>query len=68
MGGGEGGGAAARELDQTPTWAVAVVCAVIVVISIVLEKLLHAIGEVTINYQRLHALFCCFHFLVRQPP
>ncbi|XP_007018110.2 PREDICTED: MLO-like protein 9 [Theobroma cacao] len=45
MGGGEGGGAAARELDQTPTWAVAVVCAVIVVISIVLEKLLHAIGE-----------------------
>ncbi|OMP09615.1 Mlo-related protein [Corchorus olitorius] len=45
MGGGGGGGAGARELDQTPTWAVAVVCAVIVLISIVLEKALHAIGD-----------------------
>ncbi|XVE56294.1 hypothetical protein DITRI_Ditri03aG0227200 [Diplodiscus trichospermus] len=44
MGGG-GEAAGARELDQTPTWAVAVVCAVIVVISIALEMLLHAIGE-----------------------
>ncbi|KAI8005291.1 MLO-like protein 5 [Camellia lanceoleosa] len=47
-GGGGGGGdesSAARELDQTPTWAVALVCAVIVVISILLEKLLHGVGE-----------------------
>ncbi|RWW00216.1 hypothetical protein GW17_00036822, partial [Ensete ventricosum] len=36
-----------RELDQTPTWAVASVCAVIIVISIVLEKGLHRLGEVT---------------------
>lgn len=36
----------ARELDQTPTWAVALVCAVIVLISILLEKVLHAVGEV----------------------
>ena len=48
MAGGEGGGGGARELDQTPTWAVAVVCAVIIVISIALEKLLHIIGEVLI--------------------
>ncbi|GLT94546.1 hypothetical protein SLE2022_122820 [Rubroshorea leprosula] len=43
MSGGDAPGA--RELDQTPTWAVAVVCAVIVIISIILEKLLHHIGE-----------------------
>ncbi|XP_050378364.1 MLO-like protein 9 [Argentina anserina] len=34
-----------RELDQTPTWAVAGVCFVIIVISIVLEKFLHLIGH-----------------------
>lgn len=50
-GGGEGaaaaeGGSASRELDQTPTWAVASVCAVIILISILLEKALHHIGEV----------------------
>lgn len=51
-GGGGGGGEGinhARELDQTPTWAVAVVCAVIILISIILEKVLHMIGEVTIK-------------------
>ncbi|KAL2895231.1 MLO-like protein 5 [Bienertia sinuspersici] len=47
MGGGGGGSHATkpRELDQTPTWAVASVCAIIIVISIVLEKVLHHIGE-----------------------
>lgn len=33
-----------RELDQTPTWAVASVCAVIIIISITLEKLLYKFG------------------------
>ncbi|XP_031401623.1 MLO-like protein 8 [Punica granatum] len=33
-----------RELDQTPTWAVAGVCAVIIIISIVLAKFLHKVG------------------------
>ncbi|KAL3829137.1 hypothetical protein ACJIZ3_017939 [Penstemon smallii] len=33
-----------RDLDQTPTWAVAGVCAVIIIISIALEKFLHKIG------------------------
>ncbi|KAL1830976.1 hypothetical protein DCAR_0100934 [Daucus carota subsp. sativus] len=34
----------ARELDRTPTWAVAAVCAVIIIISIALEKILHKLG------------------------
>ncbi|XVE87564.1 hypothetical protein DITRI_Ditri18aG0127700 [Diplodiscus trichospermus] len=33
-----------RKLDQTPTWAVAGVCAVIIIISILLEKVLHKLG------------------------
>lgn len=33
-----------RELSQTPTWAVAGVCAVIIIISLVLEKVLHKLG------------------------
>ncbi|XP_038685522.1 MLO-like protein 10 [Tripterygium wilfordii] len=32
------------ELDQTPTWAVACVCAVIIIVSILLEKILHKLG------------------------
>ncbi|ONK65126.1 uncharacterized protein A4U43_C07F33940 [Asparagus officinalis] len=40
-----GGGGSSRELDQTPTWAVASVCAIIVIISILLEKGLHRIGQ-----------------------
>ncbi|KAF5203640.1 Mlo-like protein [Thalictrum thalictroides] len=41
-----GGGSQVRELDQTPTWAVAGVCAVIIIVSILLEKLLHRVGHV----------------------
>uniref|UniRef100_A0A7N0VLD3 MLO-like protein n=1 Tax=Kalanchoe fedtschenkoi TaxID=63787 RepID=A0A7N0VLD3_KALFE len=42
-----GGGAtsSSRELDQTPTWAVASVCACLIIISISLEKGLHRIGH-----------------------
>ncbi|KAD6796153.1 hypothetical protein R6Q59_019983 [Mikania micrantha] len=36
---------ATRQLDQTPTWAVAGVCAVIIIVSIALEKVLHRIGK-----------------------
>ena len=46
----------ARELDQTPTWAVAGVCAVIIVVSIALEKVLHKLGKVTAF--PLFPLFC----------
>ncbi|KAI3724709.1 hypothetical protein L2E82_36495 [Cichorium intybus] len=38
-----GGGGDARLLDQTPTWSVAVVCAVIVIVSIALEHVLHVV-------------------------
>ena len=38
--------ATTRKLDQTPTWAVASVCAVII-ISILLEKILHKVGTVS---------------------
>ncbi|KAF7130551.1 hypothetical protein RHSIM_Rhsim10G0192400 [Rhododendron simsii] len=34
-----------RKLDQTPTWAVAGVCAIIIIISLLLEKILHKLGE-----------------------
>ncbi|OWM76430.1 hypothetical protein CDL15_Pgr023973 [Punica granatum] len=33
-----------KELDQTPTWAIAGICTVIIIISIVLEKFLHKVG------------------------
>ncbi|KAL5082338.1 hypothetical protein RYX36_010759 [Vicia faba] len=39
---GEGGG---RSLTETPTWAVAVVCFVILLISIVIEHIFHFIGN-----------------------
>ncbi|MFS7969764.1 hypothetical protein Hanom_Chr09g00812981 [Helianthus anomalus] len=39
-----------RKLDQTPTWAVAGVCAVIIIISIALEKVLHKLGKVICIY------------------
>lgn len=44
MGGGGGSESGERKLDQTPTWAVAGVCAVIILISFVLEKGLHRFG------------------------
>ncbi|KAJ4777846.1 MLO-like protein [Rhynchospora pubera] len=34
-----------RELYQTPTWAVALICAVMIIISLLMEKGLHHIGE-----------------------
>ncbi|KAJ0083530.1 hypothetical protein Patl1_30732 [Pistacia atlantica] len=39
---GESGG---RSLEQTPTWAVAVVCFILVVISIFIEYIIHLIGK-----------------------
>ncbi|PIA58969.1 hypothetical protein AQUCO_00400079v1 [Aquilegia coerulea] len=40
-----GTGNYARSLEHTPTWAVAVVCFVIVVISIIIEYIIHFIGK-----------------------
>jgi len=54
MGGASGEAAAGggtRSLDQTPTWAVAAVCAVIVAASIMLEGLLHHLGQVRRSFR-----------------
>ncbi|GAB4847643.1 MLO-like protein 10 [Ancistrocladus abbreviatus] len=45
MAGDAGGGEAEKTLAQTPTWAVTGVCLVIILISLILEKVLHKIGE-----------------------
>ncbi|GFZ09472.1 seven transmembrane MLO family protein [Actinidia rufa] len=45
-----------RELDQTPTWAVSGVCAIIIIISIVLEKILHKLGNDVLEWHK-KALF-----------
>ncbi|CAK8569203.1 unnamed protein product [Lathyrus sativus] len=50
-----GGGGDQRQLDVTPTWAVAAVCAVIVIISILLEKLIHKFATV-FEERKKHAL------------
>ncbi|XP_058780835.1 MLO-like protein 9 [Vicia villosa] len=50
-----GGGGDERQLDVTPTWAVAAVCAVIVIISILLEKLIHKFATV-FEEKKKHAL------------
>jgi hypothetical protein len=42
MAGAKGG----RSLEETPTWAVAVVCFVLVVVSIIIEHVIHLIGKV----------------------
>lgn len=35
-----------RTLEETPTWAVAVVCLVLLAVSITIEHIIHAIGKV----------------------
>ena len=49
-----GGGGDVRTLDLTPTWAVAAVCAVIVLISIVIEKIIHKFEKVYITIYNVH--------------
>lgn len=60
----------ARELDQTPTWAVALVVAVIIVISIALEKVLHSVGEVYnlifIHFFAFVLFIQCFFSLIKK--
>ncbi|KAA8537383.1 hypothetical protein F0562_026930 [Nyssa sinensis] len=53
---GGGGNPSSRELDRTPTWAVALVCAVIIMISIILEKVLHHFGQ-SFQQRRRKALY-----------
>ncbi|KAH7690824.1 mlo protein [Dioscorea alata] len=47
-----GGGAGSRSLEETPTWAVAVVCFVLVVISIIIEHALHLLGKLLTKHNK----------------
>nr|POE50184.1 mlo-like protein 2 [Quercus suber] len=42
-------GESERSVEHTPTWAVAVVCLVLVVISLFLEHIIHIIGKVSLS-------------------
>lgn len=44
------GATGGRSLEQTPTWAVAVVCFVLVAVSIAIEYIIHLIGKVIYLY------------------
>lgn len=44
-----------RTLEETPTWAVAVVCFVLLAVSIVIEHIIHGIGKV-IKLGRVYVL------------
>lgn len=49
-----GGGGDAQTLQETPTWALAAVCAVLIAISIVIEQGIHKLGEVVYIYIYLY--------------
>jgi mlo protein len=49
------GGSGGRSLTETPTWAVAVVCFVLLSISIIIEHIFHIIGKVY-----MHTYKCTF--------
>lgn len=74
-GGGPGGFSEEQmKLEYTPTWIVAGVCSVIVLISLVVERLLHRVGKVEFfsptlfiliffSFESLLLFFCfCFFF------
>lgn len=63
MGGG-GGGLSEEDikLEFTPTWIVAGVCSVIVLISLVVERLIHRLGKVGWDQCRLSLFLFFFHF------
>jgi len=48
-----------RNLDETPTWAVAVVCFVLISISVIIEHIFNLIGKVFIhvNYMLVSIVF-----------
>lgn len=53
-----------RSLEQTPTWAVAVVCFVLVLVSIFIEQIIHFIGKVSAISCELHGFRPGFHVQV----
>ncbi|KAL5990709.1 hypothetical protein ACLOJK_011613 [Asimina triloba] len=52
-----GGGESSVPLEYTPTWVVAAVCSVIVVISLLLERALHILGKYLLKKKKQKALF-----------
>lgn len=40
-----------RSLEETPTWAVATVCFVLVVVSIIIEHIIHLIAKVIFAFK-----------------
>jgi hypothetical protein len=44
-------------LEYTPTWVVAVVCSVIVLISLIVERTLHYLGKVTHHQHSLPPIY-----------
>ncbi|URE25839.1 hypothetical protein MUK42_25814 [Musa troglodytarum] len=48
MAGGGGDGSSSRSLVETPTWAVAAVCLVLVILSIIMEQVIHRIGKASL--------------------
>ncbi|KAK1290794.1 MLO-like protein 6 [Acorus calamus] len=54
---GGGGGAQSRSLEQTPTWAVAGVCLILLIISIVLEHAIELIGKQWVKKAHKKALY-----------
>jgi hypothetical protein len=55
-----------RDLLKTPTWAVAVVCFVLVIVSLFIEHIIHIIGKVRFNIylSNIHIIhiFCLYFF------
>lgn len=43
-----GGGGEEKNLEQTPSWVVAVVCSVFVIASLLLERGIHKLGKVCV--------------------
>ena len=62
----KGEGESERTLEETPTWAVAVVCFVLVIISLFIEHIIHIIGKVRFNIylSNIHIIhiFCLYFF------
>ncbi|KAL5990712.1 hypothetical protein ACLOJK_011616 [Asimina triloba] len=52
-----GAGESSVPLKYTPTWVVAAVCSVIVVISLLLERALHILGKYLLKKKKQKALF-----------
>lgn len=57
------GGGSGRSFEYTPTWVVAVVCFVIVFISVLAERGLHKLGRV-LNLSLSLVLFLCRLFIL----